>query len=319
MITTLRIGTRASKLAMAQTHMTIAAIKKRHPQIECVIVTADTTGDKSQAANISLQKIGGKGLFADALNQMMDRDEVDLIVHSMKDLPSIRPEKYTIAAMLERGDPRDSFLTNLPGKTSIDDLPQGAVVGTSAPRRAAILLRKRPDLKMITYRGNVDTRLQKLKDGFEGVSATFLARVGLERLGLGDLPQDILPVDEFLPAAGQAAVGIEIMSANTELFDLLQDIGCAKTFRCVTAERACLAVVDGDCKTSISAYATETDGVLFLRAEIYTPDGRDMTAVAVNGSADEAGELGTQAGETLLAKIGQANFARYHMCVPLDA
>lgn len=319
MVSTLRIGTRASKLAMAQTDMTVEAIKKAHPHIKVEIVTADTTGDKTQSANISLQKIGGKGLFADALNQMMDEGRVDMIVHSMKDLPSVRPEKYSIATMLERGDPRDSFLTNISGKTSIDDVPLNAIIGTSAPRRAAILLRRRPDLKTITFRGNVDTRLQKLKDGFEGVTATFLARVGLVRLGLGDVPQDILSIDEFLPAAGQAAVGIEVMSDNRALLSLLKHIGCAKTFRAVTAERACLAVVDGDCKTSISSYATEENGILRLRAEIYTPDGTEMQKIEVSGAASDASALGTQAGEKLLSAIGAANYARYHMLVPADA
>ena len=317
-IRTLRIGTRASKLAMAQTHLTVAAIKRLHPEIALEIVTADTTGDKTQAANTPLQKIGGKGLFADALNQMMDEGRVDMIVHSMKDLPSVRPDKYRIAAMLERGDPRDCLLTNMPNAAGIDDLPQGAIVGTSAPRRAAVLLRKRPDLKVVVYRGNVDTRLQKLRDGFEGVAATFLARVGLVRLGLTDIPQTILSADEFLPPAGQAAIGIEIMRANEELYEVLKDIGCAKTFRCVTAERACLAVVDGDCKTSIAAYATEENGTIRLRSEIYTPDGKDMQKVEVSGPAPEAEALGTQAGEKLLAAIGASDFARYHMRVPAD-
>ncbi len=318
MISTLRIGTRASRLAMAQTQLTVDAIKRVRPDIAIEIITAVTTGDKTQSANISLQKIGGKGLFADALNQMMDDDKVDMIVHSMKDLPSVRPEKYTIAAMLERGDPRDCFLTRLPNISTMNDLPQGSVVGTSAPRRAAMLLRRRPDLKIVNFRGNVDTRLQKLQDGFEDVAATFLARVGLVRIGLSDIPQTILSIDEFLPPAGQAAIGIEVMTENTELLALLKNIGCAKTYREVTAERACLAVVDGDCKTGIAAYAVEENGTMHLRSEIYTPDGSEMKSVAVTGDAKDFVALGRQAGEKLLSDIGADNFARFHMCVPAD-
>lgn len=312
----IRIGTRGSKLALAQTHMTMEALKKAHPSILFEVVTIETTGDKSQKDNLNLQKIGGKGLFAAALNEAMDRGEVDLIVHSMKDLPSIRPDKYTIAAMLPRGDVRDSFLSNISGVTRIEDLPQGAIVGTASPRRAAITKRKRPDLATINFRGNVPTRVEKLNNKFEGVSATFLARVGLERLGMGDVPQTILDPNEFLPAAGQAAIGVEVMSDSGDLIKILKSINCEKTYRAVTAERACLAVLDGDCKTSISAYATEENGIMTLRSELYTSNGDGMYVTKVSGSVDTAAALGKKAGQGLLAQVPKDQYDRYNIIVP---
>ncbi len=312
----IRIGTRGSKLALAQTHLTIDAIKKAQPDVQVEIVTIETTGDKSQKDNLNLQKIGGKGLFAAALNEAMERGEVDLLVHSMKDLPSIRPDKYTIAAMLPRGDVRDSFLSNIPGVARIEDLPPGAIVGTASPRRAAITKRKRPDLVTINFRGNVPTRVEKLNNRFEGVSATFLARVGLERLGMGDVPQTVLDPNEFLPAAGQAAIGIEVMSDNTKLIELLKSINCEKTYRAVTAERACLAVLDGDCKTSISAYATEEGGIMTLRAELYTTDGNGMYAVKVSGPVETSPALGKKAGTDLLSQVPKEQYGRYNIIVP---
>jgi hydroxymethylbilane synthase len=312
----LRIGTRGSKLALIQTQMVVDALKLACPDVQTQIVILETTGDKTQKANLSLQKIGGKGLFADALSAAIDRDEVDLLMHSMKDLPSIRPAHYTVAAMLERGDPRDVFLSNLPDVKNIADLPQGAVFGTASPRRAAIALRRRPDIKTVIYRGNIDTRLQKLRDGFEGVQATMLARAGLERIGMGDVPQTIFSIEEFLPAAGQGAIGIEVLTSNVELIELLQVVNCEETFRCVTAERACLAVIDGDCKTSISAYAVQEDGQLHLRAQIYTEDGLEMREIEMRGSADEAAAFGTRVGEALLAQIDEADYAKFSVRRP---
>lgn len=313
MTTTLKIGTRGSKLALAQTEMVIAALTAAHPDVACQIVVIETTGDKSQKSNADLQKIGGKGLFADMLTEAMDRFDVDMIVHSMKDLPSIRPPKYTVAAMLPRADVRDSFLCNIPGVTRLEDLPQGAIVGTSAPRRAALVKRRRPDLKTIVFRGNVPTRIEKLNAKFEGVSATFLARAGLVRTGLQDVPQTILEIDDFLPACGQAAIGIEVLTENRAAIDLLRAIDHAETYRCVMAERACLAVVDGDCKTSIGAYAVEKDGRLHLRAEIYSENGDDVRVTEQSGPRDDFVVIGDRAGRALLDMISVEDLCRYNI------
>lgn len=315
-MTKLRVGTRGSKLALAQTDMVIAALVAAHPHLSCDIVIIETTGDKTQKANIDLHKIGGKGLFADMLTEAMDRDEVDMIVHSMKDLPSIRPPQYTVAAMLPREDVRDSFLCNIPGVTCIEDLPQGAIVGTSAPRRAALVKSRRPDLKTITFRGNVPTRIEKLNNKFEDVCATFLARAGLIRVGLGDVPQTILEIDDFLPACGQAAIGVEVLSKNAELISLLRVIDHAETYRCVMAERACLAVVDGDCKTSIGAYAFEKDGQIFLRADLYTENGDDVRRTQQSGTIDDFMMIGERAGQVLLAMISAEDRERYAVKTP---
>lgn len=312
-MTKLRIGTRGSKLALAQAHMVIGALGKACPDIACEVVVIESTGDKTQAMNLDLHKLGGKGLFADTLRQRLTAGDVDLLVHSMKDVPSLQPAEFTIAAMLERGDVRDCFLCNIPGVTRIEDLPRGARVGTSAPRRAALVKRLRPDLQTVTFRGNVPKRIEKLNEKFEDVSATFLARIGLQRLGLLDVPQIPLEVDEFLPAAGQAAIGIEVLSENKPLIETLQSINHLSTFRCVSAERACLAVVDGNCQTSIGAYATETDGILILKSDIYTLDGTGVTSTEVRGDAADFTALGTQAGDDLLARIPVAARGAYNV------
>jgi hydroxymethylbilane synthase len=312
----IRIGTRGSPLALVQTKMAIAAIEKAYPGFDHEVITIDTKGDQTQAANISLQKLGGKGLFASALRQELEARNVDILVHSMKDLPSIQSAEYTIAAMLERGDPRDSFLCNLPGITRIEDLPVGAIIGTSSPRRAAIALRRRPDLQAVNFRGNVQTRIEKLNDKFEGVVATFLARVGMERLGLGNVPQTILEIDDVLPPAGQGAIGIEVLSDNKELIAYLQNVGCRKTYRCVMAERACLALLDGDCKTSIAAYATEKDGKIEMKAEILTSNGEDIRSTQVAGSSEEYAALGTKAGQDILVSIDEKDYGRFSILAP---
>jgi hydroxymethylbilane synthase len=312
----IRIGTRGSKLALVQTDMAISAIRKIYPDANCEIVIIESTGDKTQASNISLQKIGGKGLFADTLRQNLESRHVDILVHSMKDLPSMQPPQYTIAAMLERGDPRDSFLCNIPGITRIEDLPQGATIGTSSPRRAALALRRRPDLQTVNFRGNVPTRIEKLENKFEGVSATFLARIGMARLGLGDVPQTILEIDDVLPPAGQGAVGIEVMSDNADLIAYLKPVGCQQTYRCVMAERACLALLDGDCKTSIAAHAVEKDGVIDLKAEILTSAGDDIRKTRVTGKAAEYAGLGEKAGQDILSSIDPGDYERFNILAP---
>lgn len=310
-MTKIRIGTRGSKLAMAQTHMTIDALARAYPALQTEIVVIETTGDKTQQANVDLHKIGGKGLFADTLRQNLSSGHVDILVHSMKDLPSIQPSELMIAAMLERGDARDCFLCNIPGVSRIEDLPQGAIVGTSAPRRAALVKKKRPDLQTVTFRGNVPTRIEKLNAKFENVSATFLARIGMDRIGLGDVPRTILDIDTFLPPAGQAAIGIEVLASNKSVAGLIMNINHLPTYRCVMAERACLAVIDGDCKTGISAHATEDGGRMTLRSEIFTADGQETVEVRVEGAVEEYQELGRSAGEYLLAKIPAAEYDRY--------
>ena len=225
------------------------------------IVVIKTTGDKVQ--DRPLAEIGGKALWTKELDRALLGGEIDCAVHSMKDVETIRPEAIRIAAMLPRADVRDRII----GAASVADLPQGATVGTSSPRRAAQLLRLRPDLKIVGFRGNVDTRLAKLAAG--EADATLLAAAGLERLGRPDIGVAI-PIDVMLPAPAQGAVGVEVRSADDATRTLIEALDHATTHTCVLAERALLAALQADCHSPVAALANE-DGS--IRAELFAEDG----------------------------------------------
>jgi hydroxymethylbilane synthase len=264
----LRLGTRGSPLALAQAQLTAQALCAAHGwtsgAIETVII--HTSGDRIQ--DRALADIGGKALWTKELERALVEDEIDFAVHSMKDVETIRPSAFRVAAMLPRADVRDRLV----GAASFADLPPDPVVGTSSPRRAAQVRRLRPDARIVLFRGNVATRLAKLAAG--EVHATLLAAAGLDRLGQDDVGTAVT-IETMLPAPSQGAVGIETLSANASIIALLETINHIDTFDCVMAERAVLAGLGGTCHSPIGALAVlEGDGI-HLRAEILSPDGRE--------------------------------------------
>jgi hydroxymethylbilane synthase len=299
----INIGTRGSPLALAQAELTKAALLAAHPQLTAAgvtIVPIKTTGDKVQDRTLS--EIGGKGLFTKEIEEALLEGRIDLAVHSMKDMPTFLPDGLVIAAMLEREDPRDVLIS--PVADSIENLPQGAVVGTASLRRQAQLLALRPDLKVQPLRGNVGTRLDKLARG--EAAATLLALAGLKRLGRVDAATAILSTDAFLPAVAQGAIGIEIRVNDPRIAARVAPLDHAPTTIAVTAERACLAVLDGSCRTPIAAHAEISGTALRLRGLVALPDGTESHRAEDTGNATLAGAaaLGRAVGARLKARAG---------------
>jgi len=298
----LRIGTRGSPLAMAQAELVRAALAAAHAELAAPgaleLVVIRTTGDKIQ--DRPLAEIGGKGLFTKEIDEALLDGRIDLAVHSMKDVPTALPEGIVIAAMPERADPRDVLLAG--AAASLADLPAGCVVGTASLRRAAQVLALRPDLAVVPLRGNVQTRLAKLARG--EVGATLLAAAGLARLGLGTAGGTPLDPAEMLPAVAQGAIGIACRADDARLRAILAPLGHPPTERCVAAERALLAALDGNCRTPIAAFAIEGPAGIELRGLLASPDGRQVARVQRSGPASEAERLGREAGRELL-RLGQ--------------
>lgn len=273
-----RLGTRGSPLALVQAHMVRDALIAAHG-IACEIVVIKTTGDIVQ--DRPLAEIGGKALWTKEIDRALLANDIDASVHSMKDVETFRPESIVIAAMLPRADVRDRLI----GAESIAALLEGAVVGTSSPRRAAQLRKLRPDLRIVMFRGNVDTRLGKLAAG--EVDATLLAAAGLERLGRDT--GFAVPVSEMLPAPAQGAVGIEVRADDAEAMRLVSAIDHPSTHSCVLTERSLLATLKADCHSPVGALATIEGAILTLRAELLSEDG------AHSVHAQEAGAPGDMA------------------------
>lgn len=264
-----RLGTRSSPLAMRQAEMTRDALCAAHgwPGEAVELVPVLASGDK--ILDRPLADVGGKALWTRELDIWLAEGRTDASVHSMKDVETIRPTLFVVAAMLPRADGRDRLI----GADSIDALPQGAVIGTSSPRRSAQLLRLRPDLKLVLLRGNVGTRLGKIANG--EADATLLAAAGLDRLGMSDTGAPI-PLETMLPAPSQGAVGIEVLAENAHARVLVSAINHEPTCRCVEAERELLAELGGDCRSPIAALATiERGGAMRMRAQLLAIDGSD--------------------------------------------
>ncbi len=298
-----RIGTRGSPLALAQAEMVKAGLARTHaelaPEGAIEIVVIKTTGDQVQ--DRALSEIGGKGLFTKEIEEALIDGRIDLAVHSMKDVPTHLPDGLEIACLLEREDPRDVLISSK--GSSIATLPKGAVVGSASLRRQAQLLALRPDLKIVTLRGNVGTRLNKLAQG--DADATLLALAGLKRLGKADVATAILGMTEMLPAVAQGAIGIEIRATDRRMHGLLAPLHHAATEAAVTAERACLAELEGSCRTPIAAHAELTsDGQLHLRALIAKPDGSQLHRDERSGPAAQAAEIGRDSGRCLKSLAG---------------
>jgi hydroxymethylbilane synthase len=295
----LRIGTRKSPLAIAQAEEVRANLVELWPELEVELVPMVTSGDRF--LDRPLNDIGGKGLFTKEIEEALLAGQIDAAVHSMKDMPTVLPDGLIIGCMREREDPRD-MLVGYDIK-SPDDLMAGAVFGSSSLRRIAQMKIRRPDIKVVPLRGNVQTRIGKLERG--EVQATMLAKAGLNRLGLHDVPGVLLQVDDFLPAVAQGAVGIECRMDDTRVLELLSPLADIETETAVRCERAFLGMLDGSCKTPIAGYASVEGNQLHLRGLIAKPDGSVYHTVDITGNIKENDNLGIEAGKELLAKAGE--------------
>lgn len=303
----LRIGTRGSPLALWQAEEVRRRLLAAHADLragDVELVRITTTGDRIR--DRALASMGGKGLFTKEIEEALADGLIDLAVHSMKDMPTVLPAGLAIACLLEREDPRDAFMCNI--ARSIQELPPGAVVGTASLRRQAQLLYRRPDLEVVTFRGNVGTRLEKLDRG--EVAATFLAHAGLKRLGMTERITALIEPEEMLPAVAQGAIGIEVRVDDERTQSLLVPLHDGVTADAVAAERAMLAALDGSCRTPIAGLALiDEQGGLWLRAEIVMPDGSEKRWTERRGARGDAAALGRDAGEELKARAGPAFLA----------
>jgi hydroxymethylbilane synthase len=300
----LRIGTRGSPLALVQARAVrsrlAAAMGVNEETIELVVIR--TTGDTIQDRPLADE--GGKGLFTKEIEEALLDRRIDLAVHSAKDMPTILPKGLALMACLEREDPRDVFISHK--ARSLVELPRGASLGTASLRRQAIAKRARPDLRLTPLRGNVETRLRKLDAG--EVDATLLALAGLRRLGLVEHITSIMNAEEFLPAVGQGAIGIEARKDDARVCDILARIDHAETFIAVACERAFLAALDGSCKTPIAGHATISGDAIQFRGLIARPDGSAAHDIAGTGSRKDAATIGTDAGRELKHRAGPGFF-----------
>ena len=301
----LAIGTRGSPLALAQANETrdrlAAAWDLPHEAISIVVIK--TTGDR--VLDRPLSEIGGKGLFTKEIEQALLAGQIDLAVHSSKDMPVTQPEGLVFDVFLPREDVRDAFVS-LGGAGGIADLPEGTVVGTSSLRRRAQLKARRPDLQVVEFRGNVQTRLKKLNDGV--AEATFLAMAGLRRLDMKDVPHRPISPDDMLPAVAQGAIGIERRDGDSRVAELLAPLHHAETATRVAAERAFMAALDGSCQTPIAALAELSGGSVHLRGEILRPDGSEVLTDAAEAPIKDAAMLGETIGRKLRDAAGPGFF-----------
>lgn len=297
----LKIGTRGSKLALAQAYEVRAGLAASHnisvEDIEIVVIK--TTGDRVQDRPLS--EIGGKGLFTKEIEEALFEGNIDIAVHSMKDMPTALPTGLEIAALLPREDARDAFLS--PKAKDLASLPQNAVVGSSSLRRAAQIKRLRPDIEVVNFRGNVQTRLQKLESGI--VDATLLAYAGLKRLGIEHEITSLIDIEDMLPAVAQGAIGIEIKSDDEKARAAIAPLNDKETEICVAAERAFLTVLDGSCQTPIAGYAELGDNdTVTIRGMILKPDGSESFFMQYEGAVTEAEKIGNACGIELIKQAG---------------
>ncbi len=304
----LKIGTRGSPLALAQAYETRARLMAAFdlPVAAFEIVVIKVTGDAIQ--DRPLKDIGGKGLFTREIEEDLLSGKIDIAVHSMKDMPTVQPDGLVLDTYLPREDVRDAFVS--PRLRAIADLAQGAVVGTSSLRRRAQLLHRRPDLRVVEFRGNVQTRLKKLGDGV--AECTFLATAGLNRLQMDDVPATPIETDDMLPAVAQGAIGIERRIADERVASLLAAIHDGPTGQRLIAERSFLRTLDGSCETPIAGLAELEGDQLHLRGEVLRPDGSQALAGARRGPISDGLLMGQDLAEELLSRAG-SDFFDWHV------
>jgi hydroxymethylbilane synthase len=295
----IRIGTRGSALALAQSNWVAAQISGHHPGCRVELIIIKTTGDK--ITNVPLAQIGGKGLFIKEIEEALFRGQVDLAVHSLKDMPAEVPDGLMLGAVPLREDCRDAFISTR--YKSLAEIPTGGRVGTGSLRRRVQLLHRRPDLEVVPLRGNVDTRLRKMET--LGLDALILAAAGLNRLGLGHLYQCCVSEDDMLPAVSQGALGLEIRTADHDLRELVAFLDDSPTRLAVTAERAFLARLEGGCVVPVAALGRVEEDSLHLEALISDLEGRRLLRESHRGPVTEAAWLGSSLAENLLAQGGR--------------
>ncbi|WP_375175782.1 hydroxymethylbilane synthase [Pseudooceanicola sp.] len=300
----LKIGTRGSPLALAQAHETRDRLARAFdlPPEAFEVCVIQTTGDRVQ--DRPLKEIGGKGLFTREIEHAMLTGQIDIAVHSMKDMPVLQPEGLVLDCYLPREDVRDAFVSK--DFKRLADVPEGATMGTSSLRRRAQILVRRPDLKVVEFRGNVQTRLRKLTEGV--ADATFLAMAGLNRLGRPEIAQSALDPEEMLPAVAQGAIGIERREDDTATATMLEAIHDHPTAQRLAAERAFLAALDGSCETPIAGLAELDGGTLRLRGEILRPDGSESLSDDRSAPIEDGAELGRAMAVDLLSQVGDGFF-----------
>jgi hydroxymethylbilane synthase len=305
MTASLRIGTRGSPLARLQTDMVCACLRAAHPGVETEVAVIRTSGDRVQ--DRTLAEIGGKGLFSKEIEQALLDRRIDLAVHSMKDMETFLHDGLCIGAVLPREDPRDALLSEK--ASALAELPSGAVVGTASIRRQAQILHSRPDLRVVPFRGNVETRIRKL--GEEQADATLLAYAGLKRLGMTEVAAAVLDPADILPAAAQGAIGVEIRSNDDRVRGLVEPLDDHESAVCIAAERAMLAALDGSCHTPIGALA-EIDGAMdtvTLQGLVARPDGSELHRKNRTAPVADAVAMATELGQELRSLIGEDFFA----------
>ena len=295
----LKIGTRQSLLALWQSNHIAVCLRKKYPECEVVLKKIVTKGDR--ILDVPLAQIGGKGLFTKEIEEDLLSGEVDLAVHSLKDMPTVLPEGLCLTAITERANVGDAFVSNK--YDSFAELPLGAVVGTSSLRRKAQLLAARPDLTIRDLRGNVDTRLRKLDEGL--YDAVILAAAGLERLGHGDRIKAVIPSDVCLPAVGQGALAIECRTDDAEVRQMLDFLNDMPTVHATNAERAFLGLLEGGCQVPIGVHADVEGDKIKIEAIIAALDGSTVLRDTIEGAATDAVALGQELGKKMLANGGQ--------------
>ncbi len=293
MLKTLIIGSRASKLALAQANLIKDLLQEKYPVLDIEIKTIKTTGDK--ILDVSLDKIGDKGLFTKEIEAALLAGDIDLAVHSLKDLPVEITAGLKIAAVTPREDPRD-ILVSLKGD-DLKSLPKKSRIGTSSLRRRAQLLRLRPDLRVMDLRGNLDTRIRKLNAGL--YEAIVVAYAGVKRLGL-KLLMSVIPLEEFLPQAGQGALGIEIRQGRTDLEEIVKILDDAPAHLCIDAERQVLSGLGGGCHAPIGVYARIEGDKIIINAGVFSLDGKTAIKDKISGAKKDAGSLGLSLADKLL-------------------
>lgn len=296
----IRIATRNSPLALWQAHFIESKLKQSNPELEVQIIGMTTQGDKM--LNRSLSKVGGKGLFMKELEQALLANEADIAVHSMKDVTVTLPEGLTIAAVCERENPHDAFVSN--HYQSLQELPAGAKVGTSSLRRSSQLAHHFPELEIIGLRGNVNTRLSKLDNG--EYDAIILAAAGLIRLQMNDRIKQYIPVEQSLPAVGQGIVGIECRQDDTPVIELLKALNNEESSICLEAERQMNAVLNGGCQVPIAGYAVLDQGEIWLRGLVAEVDGSRLLFEQMRAKTGQAADLGGKVAESLLLQGASA-------------
>jgi hydroxymethylbilane synthase len=295
----LRIGTRASQLALWQANWIKSELERQYPGITVELVKIKTIGDK--ILDVPLAQVGGKGLFVKEIEEAMLRGEIDLAVHSMKDVPTDFPEGLGLVVTTEREDARDALISD---GVKFTDLPKGARIGTSALRRQAQLLKVRPDLEMVIIRGNVETRIRKLKE--DNLDAVILAAAGLNRLGFANVATELLSTELSLPAIGQGALGLECRLNDTATREALSFLNHPPTAAAVEAERALLKRCEGGCQVPIAAHGTVNGDTMNLIGFIASVDGKQTIKDQISGPTSKAAQLGIELADRLLAAGGKA-------------